>query len=241
MKSDDRPVARSPYPLSRRRSPVRQAARPYMANIMEGRPVWPVRAAARLEALIYRLCGVDPAEEMGWKLYAIAILVFNALGAFLVYGLERLQYWLPLNPQHFTAVSPDSSFNTAISFVTNTNWQGYTPESTMSYLTQMAGLAVQNFLSAATGIVVAVALIRGLARHSAKAIGNFWADITRSTLYVLLPISIVLALALVSQGVIQNFSAYKDVTMLAPVTYQQQKTDAAGNPIKDTAGNPLME
>src|SRR6185437_2181668 len=213
----------------------------YIANIMEGRPVWPVRAAARLEALIYRLCGVDPAEEMGWKLYAIALLVFNALGAFLVYGLERLQYWLPLNPQHFTAVSPDSSFNTAISFVTNTNWQGYTPESTMSYLTQMAGLAVQNFLSAATGIVVAVALIRGLARHSAKAIGNFWADITRSTLYVLLPISIVLALALVSQGVIQNFSAYKDVTMLAPVTYQQQKTDSAGNPVKDVAGNPMTE
>jgi potassium-transporting ATPase potassium-binding subunit len=213
----------------------------YMANVMEGRPIWPVRAGARLEALIYRLCGVDPAEEMGWKLYAIALLVFNALGALLVYGLQRLQYWLPLNPQHFTAVSPDSSFNTAVSFVTNTNWQGYTPETTMSYLTQMAGLAVQNFLSAATGIVVAIALIRGLARHSAKAIGNFWADITRSTLYVLLPIAFVAALALVSQGVIQNFSAYKAVTMLAPVTYQQQKTDAAGNPVKDAAGNPVME
>jgi potassium-transporting ATPase potassium-binding subunit len=213
----------------------------YMANVMEGRPIWPVRAGARLEALIYRLCGVDPAEEMGWKLYAIALLVFNALGALLVYGLQRLQYWLPFNPQHFTAVSPDSSFNTAISFITNTNWQGYTPESTMSYLTQMAGLAVQNFLSAATGIVVAVALIRGLARHSAKAIGNFWADVTRSTLYVLLPIAFVLALALVSQGVIQNFSAYKDVTMLQPVAYQQQKTDAAGNPAKDSAGNPVLE
>jgi potassium-transporting ATPase potassium-binding subunit len=213
----------------------------YMANVMEGRPIWPVRAGARLEALIYRLCGVDPGAEMGWKLYAIALLVFNALGALLVYALQRLQYWLPLNPQHFTAVSPDSSFNTAISFITNTNWQGYTPESTMSYLTQMAGLAVQNFMSAATGIVVAVALIRGLARHSAKAIGNFWTDVTRSTLYVLLPIAFVLALALVSQGVIQNFSAYKDVTMLQPVTYQQQKTDAAGNPVKDAAGNPVME
>jgi potassium-transporting ATPase potassium-binding subunit len=213
----------------------------YMANVMEGRPIWPVRAGARLEALIYRLCGVDPGAEMGWKLYAIALLVFNALGALLVYGLQRLQYWLPLNPQHFTAVSPDSSFNTAISFITNTNWQGYTPESTMSYLTQMAGLAVQNFMSAATGIVVAVALIRGLARHSARAIGNFWTDVTRSTLYVLLPAAFVLALALVSQGVIQNFSAYKDVTMLQPVTYQQQKTDAAGNPVKDAAGNPEME
>ena len=213
----------------------------YMAHVMEGRPIWPFRAGGGLERLIYRLCGIDPAAEMGWKRYAVALLVFNGLGALLVYGLQRLQYWLPLNPQHFTAVSPDSSFNTAVSFATNTNWQGYTPESTMSYLTQMAGLAVQNFLSAATGIVVAVALIRGLARHSVKAIGNFWADITRATLYVLLPIAFVGALLLVSQGVIQNFSGYKDVTMLAPVTYQQQKTDSAGNPVKDASGNPVME
>ncbi len=213
----------------------------YMANVMEGRPIWPLRVGARFEALIYRLCGIDPAQEMGWKHYAIALLVFNTLGGLLVYGLQRLQFWLPLDPEHFTGVSPDSSFNTAVSFVTNTNWQGYTPETTMSYLTQMAGLAVQNFLSAASGIVVAVALIRGLARHSAKSIGNFWADITRSTLYVLLPIAFVLALVLVSQGVIQSFSAYKSVTMLQPVTYQQQKTDAAGNPVKDAAGNPVME
>ncbi|HEY1890149.1 MAG TPA: potassium-transporting ATPase subunit KdpA [Steroidobacteraceae bacterium] len=213
----------------------------YMAHVMEGRPIWPVRAGGGLERLIYRLCGIDPAAEMAWKRYAVALLVFNGLGTLLVYALQRLQYWLPLNPEHFTAVSPDSSFNTAVSFVTNTNWQGYTPESTMGYLTQMAGLAVQNFLSAATGIVVAVALIRGLARHSAKAIGNFWADVTRSTLYVLLPIAFVGALLLVSQGAIQNFSAYKDVTMLAPVTYQQQKTDAAGNPVKDASGNPVME
>jgi potassium-transporting ATPase potassium-binding subunit len=213
----------------------------YMANVLEGRPIWPLRAGAGLERLIYRLCGIDPGAEMGWRHYTVALLVFNALGALLVYGLQRLQYWLPLNPEHFTAVSPDSSFNTAISFVTNTNWQGYTPESTMSYLTQMAGLAVQNFLSAATGIVVAVALIRGLARHSAQAIGNFWTDITRSTLYVLLPIAVVFALVLVSQGVIQNFSAYKDVTLLQPVTYQQQKNDAAGNPVKDASGNPVME
>jgi K+-transporting ATPase ATPase A chain len=213
----------------------------YMANVMEGRPIWPLRVGGRLEARVYRLCGIDPAQEMGWKRYAIALLAFNALGALLVYGLQRLQYWLPLNPEHFSGVPPDSSFNTAVSFVTNTNWQGYTPESTMSYLTQMAGLTVQNFLSAATGIVVAVALIRGLARHSAKSIGNFWADITRSTLYVLLPIAFVLALVLVSQGVIQNFSPYKDVRMLQPVTYPLQKTDAAGNPAKDAAGNPVME
>jgi K+-transporting ATPase ATPase A chain len=212
----------------------------YIANVLEGRPIRPVRAGAGLERLIYRLCGIDPAAQMSWKHYAVALLVFNACGALLVYALQRVQYWLPLNPQHFTAVSPDSSFNTAISFVTNTNWQGYTPESTMSYLTQMAGLAVQNFLSAATGIVVAVALIRGLARHCAKAIGDFWADITRATLYVLLPIACVLALALVGQGVIQNFSAYKDVTMLQPVTYQQQ-TDAADNPVKDAAGDPVIE
>jgi K+-transporting ATPase ATPase A chain len=213
----------------------------YMANVMEGRPIWPLRVGGRLESRVYRLCGIDPAQEMGWKRYAIALLVFNALGGLLIYGLQRLQYWLPLNPEHFSGVPPDSSFNTAVSFITNTNWQGYTPESTMSYLTQMAGLAVQNFLSAATGIVVAVALIRGLARHSASSIGNFWADITRSTFYVLLPIAFVLALVLVSQGVIQNFSPYKDVRMLQPVTYPQQKTDAAGNPVKDAAGNPVME
>jgi potassium-transporting ATPase potassium-binding subunit len=186
----------------------------YMAHVLERRPIWPVWAGGGLERLIYRLCGIDPAAQMPWKHYALALLVFNGLGTLLVYALLRLQYWLPLNPQHFTAVSPDSSFNTAVSFVTNTNWQGYVPESTMSYLTQMAGLAVQNFLSAATGIVVAVALIRGLARHCAQGIGNFWADITRTTLYVLLPIAFVLALALVSQGVIQSFSAYRDVTML---------------------------
>jgi len=213
----------------------------YMANVMEGRPIWPLRIGAPLERLIYRLCGTDPGTEMSWKGYAIALIVFNAIGALFVYGLQRLQLWLPLNPQHFANVTPDSSFNTAVSFITNTNWQGYSGESTMSYLTQMAGLAVQNFLSAATGIVVAIALIRGFVRRNAQAIGNFWVDMTRSTLYVLLPISVVFALVLVWQGMPQNFSAYKDVTMLETVTYQQPKTDAAGNPIKDQAGNPVME
>jgi potassium-transporting ATPase potassium-binding subunit len=154
----------------------------YMAAVMEGRPIWPLRAGARLERLIYRLCGVDPGAPMGWKRYAIALLLFNALGALAVYAFQRMQSWLPLNPQQFANVSPDSSFNTAVSFVTNTNWQGYSGESTMSYLTQMVGLTVQNFLSAATGIVVAVALIRGFARHNAQSIGNFWVDITRTTL-----------------------------------------------------------
>jgi len=213
----------------------------YITQVMEGRPIWPLRIGARFEGLIYRLCGVDPAAEMGWKKYAIALIVFNGLGALAVYALQRLQLWLPLNPQHFPNVSPDSSFNTAVSFITNTNWQGYSGEATMSYLTQMAGLAVQNFLSAATGIVVAVALIRGLARHSAKTIGNFWADITRCTLYILLPFSTVFALFLVSQGAVQNFSVYKDVTTLEAVAYQQAKVDAAGNPVKDASGNAVME
>jgi potassium-transporting ATPase potassium-binding subunit len=213
----------------------------YITRVVEGRPIWPLRVGARAEAPIYRLCGIDPAAEMGWKRYAVALVLFNGLGALAVYVLQRVQLWLPLNPQVFPNVSPDSSFNTAVSFVTNTNWQGYSGESTMSYLTQMAGLAVQNFLSAATGIVVAVALIRGLARHSAKSIGNFFVDLTRTTLYILLPLSVLLALLLVSQGVVQNFSAYKDVTTLETLAYQQPKVDASGNPVKDASGNPLVE
>jgi potassium-transporting ATPase potassium-binding subunit len=213
----------------------------YMADVMEGRPNFAVRIGSRFEGLLYRLCGVDPAEQMGWKHYAIALLLFNVLGALIVYTLQRLQFWLPLNPQKFAAVSPDSSFNTAVSFITNTNWQGYSGESTMGYLVQMAGLAVQNFMSAATGIVVAIALVRGFARHTVKTIGNFWVDITRSTLYILLPLSVVLALVLVSQGVIQNFEGYKDVTAVERVSYQVPKTDAAGNPVKDAAGNAVTE
>jgi K+-transporting ATPase ATPase A chain len=213
----------------------------YIANVMEGRPIWILRMGAPLERVVYRLSGIDPATEMGWKQYAIALLVFNALGALVVYALQRFQVWLPLNPQRFGNVSPDSSFNTAVSFVTNTNWQGYSGESTMSYLTQMAGLAVQNFLSAATGIAVAIALIRGFARHDAKSIGNFWVDMTRSTLYILLPLSSLLALVLVPQGVVQNFSPYKDVTTLESVAYQQAKMNAAGSPITDAKGNPVIE
>jgi K+-transporting ATPase ATPase A chain len=207
----------------------------------QGRPNIVLRAGARFEALLYRLSGIDPGEEMHWTQYAIALLLFNVLGAIVVYGLQRLQLFLPLNPQKFAAVSPDSSFNTAVSFITNTNWQGYSGESTMGYLVQMAGLAVQNFLSAATGIAVAIALIRGFARHTVATIGNFWVDLTRSTLYVLLPLSVVLALVLASQGVIQNFEVYKDATTVEKLTYQNPKTDAAGNPIKDAAGNAVTE
>jgi K+-transporting ATPase ATPase A chain len=213
----------------------------YIANVMEARPIWALRVGGGFEKLMYRLGGVDPTVEMGWKRYMIALLLFNALGALALYAIQRLQLWLPLNPQQFANVSPDSSFNTAVSFVTNTNWQGYSGESTMSYLTQMAGLAVQNFLCAASGIVVAVALIRGFARHTAKSIGNFWADVTRATLYILLPLSTALAILLVGQGVEQNFSAYKDVQTLETLAYQAPKTDAAGIPLKDASGNPVLE
>ena len=186
----------------------------YIADVMEGRSTWALRVGGPIESVIYRLCGVRQDEEMGWLHYALALLLFNTLGVFAVYGLQRFQFWLPLNPQGLANVSPDSVFNTAVSFVTNTNWQGYAGETTMSYLTQMLALAVQNFLSAATGIVVAIALIRGFARHTTQSIGNVWVDLMRITLYVLLPLSLLFAVFLVSQGVIQNFSAYQDVTTL---------------------------
>lgn len=194
-----------------------------------------------IERLFYRVAGVNPQAEMGWKRYALAVIVVNVLGALAVYALQRAQQWLPLNPQGFGAITPDSSFNTAISFVSNTNWQGYSGESTMSYLTQMLGLAVQNFLSAATGIAVVIALIRGFARHSANTIGNFWVDFTRATVYVLLPLSILVSVFFVSQGVIQNFDGYKEVTTVTATTYDNPKMDAQGNPLKDAQGNPVTE
>ena len=210
----------------------------YMVLVFAEAPNRVTRFGGRIERVLYRLCGIRADEEMGWKRYALAMLLFNVLGVLAVYALQRVQQWLPLNPQHFGAVSPDSAMNTAISFVTNTNWQGYAGESTMSYLTQMAGLAVQNFLSAATGIAVLVAVVRGFSRRSAVGIGNFWVDLTRSTLYVLLPISLLIAMLLVSQGVVQNFKPYVDVPVLQASTYAQPVTDAAGNPVKDAAGKP---
>lgn len=190
----------------------------YIAEVMEGHPILALRLGGPIESVIYRLCGVRRDEEMGWLPYALALVLFNALGVLAVYALQRLQLWLPLNPQQLANVSPDSSFNTAVSFVTNTNWQGYAGETTMSYLTQMLALTVQNFLSAATGIVVAIALMRGFARHTAHNIGNAWVDLTRITLYVLLPLALAFAVVLVSQGVIQNFAAYQDVTTLEHAT-----------------------
>ncbi|HRF63493.1 MAG TPA: potassium-transporting ATPase subunit KdpA, partial [Candidatus Competibacter sp.] len=189
----------------------------YIANVMEGRSL-ALRFGGPVESVIYRLCGIRQDEEMGWLHYALALLLFNGLGVLAVYALQRLQFWLPLNPQQMVNVSPDSAFNTAVSFATNTNWQGYAGESTMSYLTQMLALTVQNFLSAATGIVVVIALIRGFARHAAHSVGNAWIDLTRITLYVLLPLAAIFAVLLISQGAIQNFAAYQDVTTLEKVT-----------------------
>ena len=188
----------------------------YMACVYEGKSFGLDRVLGPFERLIYRLCGVRSDEEMNWKTYALAMLLFNFAGLIVVYVLQRWQQWLPLNPQGFGAITPDSSFNTAVSFASNTNWQGYGGETTMSYLTQMLGLTVQNFVSAAAGMATLVALIRGLARRTAQTIGNFWVDLVRSTLYILLPLAIVLALLQVSQGVIQNFSAYQSVPLLQP-------------------------
>jgi K+-transporting ATPase ATPase A chain len=213
----------------------------YIANVMEGRSGLALRLGGPIESMIYRLGGVRRNKEMGWLHYALALLLFNTLGVFAVYALQRLQLWLPLNPQQMANIGPDSAFNTAVSFVTNTNWQGYAGETTMSYLTQMLALTVQNFLSAATGIVVVVALIRGFARHTAQDIGNAWVDLTRVTLYVLLPLSLVFAVFLIGQGTIQNFAPYRDVTTLEATHYDNPKLDAAGQPLKDGQGNPVTE
>ena len=208
----------------------------YMAAVFSEVPNRVTKFGAPFERALYRLCGIRTDEDMGWQRYALAMLVFNMLGLLAVYLLQRLQQWLPLNPQHFDEVAPDSALNTAISFATNTNWQGYGGESTMSYLTQMLGLAVQNFLSAATGIAVLIALVRGFVHKTASGIGNFWVDLTRSTLYILLPLSFVLALALVWQGVPQNFKPYESVPLVQATTETETVKDAAGNAVKDAAG-----
>jgi K+-transporting ATPase ATPase A chain len=186
----------------------------YMARVFEGRNAASRRALGPVERLAYRLCRMPADEEMNWKQYATAMLLFNLAGFLAVYLLQRVQGCLPLNPQHLPAVSPDSAFNTAVSFTTNTNWQGYAGESSMSYMTQMLALTVQNFLSAATGMAVLVALVRGMVRRETERIGNFWVDLTRSGLYILLPLSAVLALVLVWQGVPQTFGSYPKVPLL---------------------------
>lgn len=190
----------------------------FMAKVYLGERIFLGRVLGPVERFIYRVSGIDPQEDMDWKTYAIAMLVLNAIGLIFVYVLQRIQVFLPLNPQGLGAVSPDSSWNTAVSFASNTNWQGYGGETTMSYLTQMLGMTVQNFVSAAAGMAVLTAFIRGIVRHTSKTLGNFWVDITRSTLYILLPLSIVLALALVSQGVVQTFQPNIIVSTLDQVS-----------------------
>lgn len=213
----------------------------YMAMVFADTPNRVNRIGAPIERLLYRVAGVRSDEDMGWKRYAMAMLVFNVAGLLMVYLLQRMQQWLPLNPQAFGAVSPDSAMNTAISFATNTNWQGYSGESTMSYLTQMLGLSVQNFLSAATGVAVLIALIRGFMRRNAQGIGNFWVDMTRCTLYILLPLALILSVALVSQGVPQNFKPYETVPLLQPTTQTETVKDADGNAVKDAAGKDVTK
>lgn len=210
-----------------------------LAAVCGGRlPAWMHRA----EAPLYRLAGVRPQQGMHWRHYALGLLAFNALGVLAVYALQRLQGVLPLNPQGLPAVAPDSAFNTAVSFVANTNWQGYAGESTMGYLVQMLGLSVQNFLSAATGIAVAFALARGFAARrtdGAGHVGNVWADLVRITAWVLVPLSFVLALLLAGQGVIQNFAPYRDVATVEATVYAAPQTDAQDQPVKDASGNPV--
>ena len=213
----------------------------YMARVYEGSPAFLNQAGAPFERLLYRVCGIDSQREMRWTEYALAAMLFNILGLVVVYALQRLQPWLPLNPQELGAVSPDSAFNTAVSFASNTNWQGYGGETTMSYLTQMLGLTVQNFVSAATGMAVLVAFVRGFQRASSTTIGNFWVDLTRSTLYILLPLSLIVATILVSQGVVQTLAPYKTVELVQPVTYDAPQLDASGQPRKDAKGNTVTE
>ena len=199
----------------------------FMARVYQREKTFLDPVLGPLERFIYRVSGINADEEYDWKENAVAMLVFNFLGFLAVYALQRLQQFLPFNPQGMVAVTPDSSFNTAVSFASNTNWQGYGGETTMSYLTQMAGLTVQNFVSAATGMALLILIIRGFARHSAKTLGNFWVDLTRTTLYILLPLSIVLALLLVSQGVVQTMSPYVSVPLLQPTA------DTSGAKITD--------
>jgi K+-transporting ATPase ATPase A chain len=213
----------------------------YMATVFLGERSFLSPLVAPVERLIYRIAGIDPAREYDWKHYVLGVLLLNLIGLLAVYGLQRMQALLPLNPQDLGAVSPDSSFNTAVSFASNTNWQGYAGEATMSYLTQSLGLAVQNFLSAATGIAVLIALARGFVRQQSGQIGNFWVDLTRSILYVLLPLSFILAVLLASQGVVQSFAPYQTATLVEPVLVPSRVKDEDGSARLDSAAAPVAK
>src|SRR6266516_3369780 len=194
-----------------------------------------------LERLTYGLMGVKPDKEHDWKQYTLAMLVFSLVGCLFTYAILRLQYFLPLNPQKLAGAGPDLSLNTAVSFTTNTNWQNYGGESTMSYFSQMVGLAFHNFVSAATGIAIAAALVRAIARHSATTLGNFWVDLVRVTYYLLLPICVVFAVFLVSQGSIQNFKPYTKATVVEPMKVQVEKKNDKGETIKGPDGKTMTE
>src|SRR3984893_499391 len=194
-----------------------------------------------LERGTYRVMGVDPNKEHDWRQYTLAMLLFSLVGCVFTYAILRLQYYLPLNPQKFAGVGPDLAFNTAVSFTTNTNWQNYGGESTMSYLSQMVGLTFHNFVSAATGIAIAAALVRAIARHTARTIGNFWVDLVRVTYYLLIPICLVFAVFLVSQGMIQNFKPYTKATLVEPMKISVEKKNEAGETIKDAEGKAVTE
>jgi K+-transporting ATPase ATPase A chain len=209
----------------------------YMARVYEGQPCGLNLVLAPIERLFYRMCGIDPHQEMHWQKYLSAMLFFNLLGMLAVYAIQRFQFYLPLNPQQLSGVTPDIAFNTAASFATNTNWQAYSGETTMSNLTQMLAMTVQNFLSAATGMALVVALIRGLVRHESNTLGNFWVDIVRGTFYILLPLSLILAVTLSAQGVVQTFKSHQAVDLIAPFTYQTPLLDASGHPITDVTGH----
>lgn len=199
----------------------------FMAKVLEGQPTWLSRVLGPLEQVVYRLSGIRPETEQSWKTYAVAAILFNLVGMLVVYAIQRAQGFLPLNPAGMAGVTPDSSFNTASSFATNTNWQGYGGESTMSYLTQMLALGVQNFVSAATGIAVVAALIRGIRAREVNVVGNFWADLTRSTVYILLPLSLLLSIVFVSQGTVQTFQPYAKAQLV------EATKDADGKPVTE--------
>lgn len=199
----------------------------FMAKVFSGEHSFLTRIFAPIERLIYRICRVDEKSEQSWVTYTAAMLLFSVAGLILTYAIQRLQYYLPFNPQQLPGVAPDLAFNTAVSFTTNTNWQAYSGESTMSYFTQMAALAFHNFVSAATGIALAIAFVRGIARREAKTLGNFWVDITRATLYILLPLCFIGALFLVSQGVVQNLSPYTKATLVEPLQVETTGEDGA--------------
>src|SRR3984885_3443867 len=204
----------------------------YIARVFERRKTFLDPVLVPCERLLYRVTGINPEQEMRWTEYAVAMLVFSAATMLLTYIIERVQHWLPLNPQHLPGVEPVLALNTAISFTTNTNWQSYVPESTMSYLTQMLGLATHNFWSAAVGMALAIAFVRGIARREMKTLGNFWVDLTRGTLWILLPICLVYALALVSQGVVQNFKPYDTAALVETQHVTTPGTD--GKPVTTT-------